>query len=455
VNSLKKIMSCVCILSILCLCSCELASGNKNSDSSQFTHSDDKITSSEISDKEQIESEQITESENSLPSQSASTSTQSKPQTSSAPNKKPVTTSRKPTTTTTVQKPQQTKPLVSLSPDEYYGWTLLKKNGTEAEKKAYQKLATEVGNFKNIVTFDFKLSEKEFEKAYGLYKEDYPEHFWKGNEYTLSGTENNISTISFDQMLYNGDVNKIKETKNKMEANAQKILAKLNGSMSDYEKELVVHDYIINNTIYKDAENSHILIGALVDGKAVCQGYALAFQYVMRHAGVQCITVTGDFKNQSHMWNMIKLDGEFYHIDVTADDPIVNSGENIEIFDYFNLTDKEIKVNHKLNTTEFTPPAATAIKYEFFKTTGQVYSKFSVDAFAKSIAYAYNHGYKYAYMRYENDDISKVMSFIKDNYYKIIDKANALLGSKKIKPDTKINVLYGQERGIVDFKIKY
>lgn len=454
-NPFKKIMSCVCILSILCLCSCELASGNKNDSVSQQVQSEDKITSSEISDKEQTESEKITENENSLPSQAGNTNTQSKPQINSEATQKPVTTSSKPTTTSTVSKPQQIKPLVALTPDEYYGWTLLKKSGTEAEKKAYQKIATEVGNFKNIVTFDFELSEKEFEKAYALYKEDYPEHFWKGTEYTLSGTENDISTISFDEVLYNGDVSKIKATKNKMEANVQKILAKLNGSMSDYEKELVVHDYIINNTAYKDGENKHNLIGALIDGKAVCQGYALAFQYVMRRAGVQCITVTGEFKNQSHMWNMIRLDGEFYHIDVTADDPIVNSGENIEIFDYFNLTDKEIKINHKLNTTEFTPPAATAVKYEFFKTTGQVYSKFSVDAFAKSIAYAYNHGYKYAYMRYENDDISKVMSFIKNNYYKIIDKANALLGSEKIKPDTKINVMYGQERGIVDFKIKY
>lgn len=477
---LKRIVACICACVLMCLCACSSVMHGQGENGSNIFQWDENVTSSHINSDNETEDNTSAEGENQDGTQSPSndtqsngednkkpqnnnTNTSSKNQTNNTTSKKPSSSvDKNPTSSSSATVNQQTKPqpnpnvpLTAISTDDYYGWKWLEKNGTEAEKKAYLMLVSEIGNYKNSIKFDFNITKEEFNKAYGLYKEDYPEHFWRSTEHTLTSIDKRITKITFKSLPYDGNVDKIKAEQVKVDKAVREVLSKLSGEMSDYEKEVTIHDYIINRTVYKEGENAHSMVGVLVDGKAVCQGYSLAFQYLMRLAGIQCITVTGRFNNQDHMWNMVKLDGEFYHIDVTADDPIMNSGENVEIFDYFNLTDKEIGIDHTIKNKEFTPPTATSTKYEFFTTTGQVYSEFTVDSFAHSIAYAYQHGYKYAYMRYENVDLSKAMKFIKDNYYTIIDKANKFLGSEKIKPDTKINIMYGEKRGIVDFKINY
>lgn len=343
----------------------------------------------------------------------------------------------------------------ALSPEEYYGWSLLKQNGSDAEKKAYKLLASEIGKYKNEITFDFKLTKSEFERVYGLYKEDYPEHFYRGNEYSLSSRGSRVKKVTFNGTLYGGNAEKIRAAKSKIDASVGHILSKINTSMTDFEKELVVHNHLIENTSYAEGENSHSMLGVFADGKAVCQGYSLAFQYVMRLAGVQCITVTGKFNDQSHMWNMIKLDGDFYHIDVTADDPTVDTGEDVIDFNYFNLNDEQIKIDHTINNKEYTLPKALLNKYEFFTKTGQFYTDFGVDSFANSIVYAYKNGYSYAYARFEKADISKASEYIKQNYKKIINKANELLDGQKIKSDNKISIMYSSEKKILNLRINY
>ncbi|MEI3504500.1 MAG: transglutaminase domain-containing protein [Anaerovoracaceae bacterium] len=107
--------------------------------------------------------------------------------------------------------------------------------------------------------------------------------------------------------------------------------------MSDEEIALAVHDYIAANTMYdRSFSGSHIndLYGALVGHKAVCEGYAQAYQYVMQHYGVHTGIVTSD--NACHAWNIVKIRGNWYHVDVTWDDPIKGSS----------ATDEPGAVNH-------------------------------------------------------------------------------------------------------------
>ncbi len=462
----KSILACVCVLCFACLCSCESVLLNQTENSSFFAQSEDGITSSQIENDEQTESQTVSESLQKPQGQSGGTSSKtqensgvtqnpsaasSKPETSSGPSL-----SSQPTAQTKPEsQPQTNSPVKAVSADKYFGWTQLEKKGSEAEKKAYKLLVSEIGNYKSTVTFNFNLTKSEFEDAYALYKEDYPEHFWRSGEYKITTVGSKVTRVVFENTLYDGDVNKIKAAKSKIDAAVEEILSQVKSTMSDYEKEVVIHDHIINRTKYVNGENSHSILGVFVDGEAVCQGYSLAFQYVMRLAGVQCITVTGRFSGQSHMWNMVELDGEYYHVDVTADDPIVDNWEDVIDFNYFNLNDKQIKLDHTIKNPEFTVPAANSNKYEFFKKTGQLYKEFSVNNFANSIVYSYQHGYKYAYMCFENTDLSKAADYIKDNYYAIIGRANELLGANKIKRDTKIDVMYAMERGILNLRINY
>ena len=106
------------------------------------------------------------------------------------------------------------------------------------------------------------------------------------------------------------------------------------------EQELAVHDWMVLHGDYDwshagaDALNPY---GFLVDGRAICQGYATTFQLFMDLLGVECITVAGASHNssQDHAWNMVRLDGDWYCVDVTWDDP--GNGDQVN-HGYFNVT---------------------------------------------------------------------------------------------------------------------
>lgn len=107
-------------------------------------------------------------------------------------------------------------------------------------------------------------------------------------------------------------------------------LAVVESGMSDLEKAVVLHDYLAVNCEY-DEENleagtipdtSYSAYGVLVNRIAVCEGYALAYKYLLNKAGINCYMVNSDTMN--HAWNLIELDGKYYQVDVTWDDPVLD-----------------------------------------------------------------------------------------------------------------------------------
>lgn len=93
-----------------------------------------------------------------------------------------------------------------------------------------------------------------------------------------------------------------------------------NASYTDMQKAIILHDYLAIQVEYDaNASNRYSAFGALRDGKAVCQGYALAYKYLLNKAGIECHIVTS--KTLNHAWNIVKLNGKYYHVDVTWDDP--------------------------------------------------------------------------------------------------------------------------------------
>lgn len=117
---------------------------------------------------------------------------------------------------------------------------------------------------------------------------------------------------------------------------------------SDYKKVKAIHDYIVNNTRYQLTTNGYSAYGALMEGKAVCQGYAQLAYKMLLEAGVKCYVITGiagnGWETQSHAWNMVKVGGKWYYLDVTWDDPI-GSGDMLE-YDYFLLGKKQFEKSH-------------------------------------------------------------------------------------------------------------
>jgi hypothetical protein len=105
------------------------------------------------------------------------------------------------------------------------------------------------------------------------------------------------------------------------------ILAELDvEDASDYEKVRAVYDYVCQNVTY-DHENlendyymlKHTAYAALVDGTAVCQGYALAIYRLLLELDVDCRIVVGVSSGENHAWNIVELDGVYYNLDATWD----------------------------------------------------------------------------------------------------------------------------------------
>lgn len=105
---------------------------------------------------------------------------------------------------------------------------------------------------------------------------------------------------------------------------------------NDIEKIRIVHDYLVDHTEYDANAGSMIynIYGTLMNGKSVCEGYARSFKYVLDDLGIPCIIACGIGRNsagttESHAWNYVKIDGVWYAIDVTWDDPIITGNGTI------------------------------------------------------------------------------------------------------------------------------
>jgi len=163
-----------------------------------------------------------------------------------------------------------------------------------------------------------------------------------------------------------------------LDACAEVIGAGVEDDMTDYEKELVIHDWIVGWADYDDEALSNAPdarpcpdndnpYGLLFHRKAVCRGYTSTFQLFMDMLGIECITVEGTAiqGNEPHAWNMVRLDGEWYCVDVTWDDPMGSVGPVIFISHmFFNVTSQFLRENdHQWDESAAPEAAATAYAY--------------------------------------------------------------------------------------------
>ncbi|MBO1306310.1 hypothetical protein JZO70_09070 [Enterococcus sp. 669A] len=145
----------------------------------------------------------------------------------------------------------------------------------------------------------------------------------------------------------------VKETEEELNQQIKDILSLINESPTEaYNRELAIHDYLISNVNYEDCNTSNHMkysaVGALLNGKAVCAGFAMAFKLLCDAAGLSCIILRGKAKNsasaENHLWNIVKLNGKCYHIDVTWDSSFaIEEALNRACF---NLTDQDIARDH-------------------------------------------------------------------------------------------------------------
>lgn len=138
---------------------------------------------------------------------------------------------------------------------------------------------------------------------------------------------------------------------------------------TDYEKEVAIHNFITDNFKYGPLNTSnvpqraHSIQGFVMDGQGICEAYANTFYVMGKMAGLDVSIITGTTNNVNHMWNLINLDGEYYHVDVTSDDPAPDV-PNRERYNYLNVSDSIMSQTHAWERSEF--PECNSDKYNYY-----------------------------------------------------------------------------------------
>lgn len=205
---------------------------------------------------------------------------------------------------------------------------------------------------------------------------DHPEIFWLNGGANGSGyVFNNLASYTIE-LSTSCDMSNIDKMRDELDDAVNRIVMEAKSYDSDYDRVKAVHDLIIKECDYDmDAFNTLMTkgndyvdalvyspYGCLVNKKAVCNGYATAFQLVMNKLGIECGLVTGtgtnDLGSGPHAWNYVLIDGKYLYVDVTWDDPIYDEGapkpEEIRQ-DYLCISLEEMSKNHFADEGQYLP----------------------------------------------------------------------------------------------------
>lgn len=237
----------------------------------------------------------------------------------------------------------------------------------------YDQLYTEVSQYHEIVSFDYKINPDELAEAMNILERKHPEIFWI-NGYSLCYNDTSAEVTFKIINQYTPD--ELRIMSDELNITIQQILRNLDVGLSDYDILLQIHDYLVIHTEY-DSDSALLsekgiwssAYGCLINGKAVCQGYAQAFQLLANASGIECGICSGIAKNEPHAWNYVLLNQHYYWVDVTWDDPV--STETTESNDwihhgYFLINDEMLYRSRTLDGKELLQPVCNTIEDNYF-----------------------------------------------------------------------------------------
>lgn len=271
---------------------------------------------------------------------------------------------------------------ISQASTERYAYSTL----TDEEKKLYDDIVAGIEGLRFKICDEDAYTLEEWAKIYGMVYNQEPRLFYM------------YAKIKVGKLFYlTKDEAAINQMQKDIDAVADKLVAEANGKSSTYEKLKVFHDYLVLNSTFELKEENTNYNSTIYNafgsgepqGNIQCAGYAKAMQYLCDKAGITCMVVTGETaKGQTHAWNVVDVDGKWYNLDATWDDPILKTPNYKNIrYKYFLVPDSGIhNITHmhvsqkKMSSGEyityFTPPACVDNDQNYFVKSGLVYSDF-------------------------------------------------------------------------------
>ncbi|MCL1913580.1 MAG: hypothetical protein FWG10_06855 [Eubacteriaceae bacterium] len=182
----------------------------------------------------------------------------------------------------------------------------------------------------SIDVSQFRLSQDEFNDVYADMSYSSPQLFYVVREWKMSYSSDGIVRTVYPKYTDSGDKAIITAKKAALELAVDVAMSQMPINGTDAEKVLAAHDYIVANTSYDlptlnvmDLEDGkYSAYDALVGRSAVCEGYSLAFGLLMDRLGIEWKMILSE--GMGHSWNLAKVDGNWFHLDLTWDDPVIS-----------------------------------------------------------------------------------------------------------------------------------
>ncbi len=259
--------------------------------------------------------------------------------------------------------PEATEPGVQgRSWSEYYtyGMELTRNNMDELARTAFYSLAND---FTVKTRLDLQSTLSELQQKYCPYAPSMNWTYWSEGPYTWATVTITYSVFA-QLMAHRANPTGVAATSEALayDAKADALLGSIvSGGMTDYQKAKAIHDYMVSHYRYDEtySDASYSFTGLLDYGTGVCQAYAELYELLMDKCGIDSYIIVG-YAGESHSWNIIKLDGDWYHVDCTWDDPVPDRPGTVR-WDYFCISDTEMVRDHSWDGSSW--PACNGVRY--------------------------------------------------------------------------------------------
>ena len=305
---------------------------------------------------------------------------------------------------------------------------------SDYEKGLYDTVKAAVWDFEEYAEFDEAVPRETVRKIYRLVYAQERNYFWLSS--LFYAPESEISALKLNYIYEKDDA----ETKlAELEVAASEIVSGVPENASDFDTVVYFHDSIVTGCDFSQIED-HVnsAYGVLVSGYGQCEGYAAAMSLLCDRAGIPNYIICGtNDKGESHAWNKIMIDGDWYNSDCTWDDPILTrKSPDFVRHDYCLVSDAEIigKTHFPDELYKNLPPCKST-KQNYFSGKGLLYNTAAEasDAMKEQIKAAGISGKREAELRLTSEDayyIALARFFDSGEIKQIIEDVNGNYGTR-------------------------
>ena len=274
-------------------------------------------------------------------------------------------------------------------------------------------------------------STEDMTRLFNAFFRDNPHFFYISNNFRMQGYSTSEGTY-YDTLVlaYTMTTAQRKEAAAQLETAIDTLLKDRPDTTDEYLTELHIHDRLIAHCTYdytaadsphEDNPTAYTAYGALVEGTAVCEGYARAMQLLLKRCGIHSTLVVGQSveSDEGHMWNMVTVNGCNYHLDATWDD-----AEDRPRHTYFNLTTEQISLTHRIDNPQTGIDTCSATTDHYFVRNATYIDTYERQSIAAAIAARINAGDTTVELRFSPETFDNGLLFIR----------NASLLSQRVSP---------------------